>query len=128
MLDDRSNSMSYIYYLGFFNAFCFLFYGASCLFSKKMKVEFNRFQLTDQHRNLTGILQLLGAIGLVIGLIGSDVLAILASAGLSLLMFIGVGVRVKIKDPVLDTLPAAFFALLNFFITYQLAVIHFADG
>jgi len=128
MLSGRSIAMPYIYYLSFFNAFCFLFYGASCLFSKKMKAEFNRFQLTDRHRNLTGILQLLGAISLVIGLLGSHVLAILASAGLSLLMFMGVGVRIKIKDPVLDTLPAAFFALLNFFITYQLALIYYVEG
>lgn len=120
--------MSYIYYLGFFNAFCFLFYGASCLFSEKMKLEFDRFQLTNQHRKLTGILQLTGAIGLIIGLLNSGVLAMLASAGLSLLMFLGVGVRIRIKDPIKDTLPAAFFALLNFFITYQLALIYFAEG
>ncbi|MDR9400617.1 MAG: DoxX family protein [Psychroflexus sp.] len=120
--------MSYIYYLGFFNAFCFLFYGASCLFSKKMKLEFNRFQLNDLHRQLTGALQLLGAIGLIIGLLSTGILAMLASAGLSLLMFLGVGVRMRIKDSIVDTLPATFFALLNFFITYQLALIYFAEG
>ena len=120
--------MSYIYYLGFFNAFCFLFYGASCLFSKRMKVEFNRFQLGDLHRKLTGMLQLLGAVGLIIGLLNTEVLAMLASAGLSLLMFLGVGVRIRIKDPVMDILPASFFALLNFFITYQLALIYFAEA
>lgn len=120
--------MSYIYYLGFFNAFCFLFYGASCLFSQKMKLEFYRFQLQDWHRQVTGIMQLLGAIGLIIGLLNTGILAMLASGGLSLLMFLGVGVRIKINDPIADTLPASFFALLNFFITYQLALIYFADG
>jgi len=120
--------MPFIYYLGFFSAFSFIFYGISCLFTQKMKLEFNRFGLQNWQRKLTGILQLLGAIGLITGLLTNEILSILASGGLSLLMILGVSVRIKIKDPFLEMLPAAFFALLNFIITYQLISIYPIDA
>ena len=119
--------MPTIYYLGFFSAFSFIFYGISCLFTKKMKLEFERFGLQDWQRKLTGILQLLGAIGLITGLLSNEILSIFASGGLSLLMILGVSVRIKIKDTLIDMLPAAFFALLNFIITYQLIAIYPID-
>ena len=44
----------------------FLFYGLSCLFANAMVEEFQRFGLAD-FRRLTGILEVLGALGLIIG-------------------------------------------------------------
>ena len=120
--------MSIIHYLGFFSAFGFLFYGTSCLFTKKMKLEFERFGLQNWQRQLTGVLQLSGAIGLIVGIFVSEILAIVASGGLSLLMILGVGVRIKINDPYLEMLPATFFAIINFIITYQLIAIYPVDA
>jgi hypothetical protein len=61
---------------------------------------------------LTGVLQLLGAVGLVVGLRLTPV-GVLAATGLSALMLLGVGVRRRIHDSVLQTLPAAGLAALN---------------
>ncbi len=76
-----------------------------------MKREFARYGLA-KFRVMTGTLQLLGAFGLLTGLqlpwIGR-----LAAAGLAVLMLLGVGVRLKIKDTLLQTFPAFFYMLLN---------------
>ncbi len=96
----------------FFSAFSFLFYGTSCLFSNRMKNEFIRFGL-EKRRTFTGILQLLGGLGLIIGYIWSPMLIVLCSGGLALLMILGFGVRLKIKDPLLASLPALLYAILN---------------
>jgi hypothetical protein len=76
-----------------------------------MEQEFKRFGL-DRQRRLTGVLQLMGAVGLVLGF-WVPPLGALAAAGLSLLMLLGLGVRLKIKDRILQWSPALFYALLN---------------
>lgn len=93
----------------------FLFYGINCLWSKKMKDEFVRFGLGKQ-RILIGCLQVLGALGLIFGYLCSPILTFIASAGLTLLMFSGFAVRIKIKDSLLEALPSLIFALINLFI------------
>ena len=93
----------------------FLFYGINCLFSQKMKDEFVRYGL-DKHRILTGCLQILGSLGLVFGFFLSPILTFMAALGLTILMFFGFAVRIKIKDSVIDSLPSLVFALLNLFI------------
>ena len=76
-----------------------------------MRREYERYGLSGL-RNLVGTLQISGAIGLLIGLqvpwVGQ-----LASGGLALLMLCGVGVRIKIKDKALLTLPAFAYMVLN---------------
>jgi uncharacterized membrane protein YphA (DoxX/SURF4 family) len=67
------------------NALFFLFYGLQCLISKTMILEFQRFGLPDSQRILTGILQLMGSLGLVAGLF-FPVIGSLASGGLALMM------------------------------------------
>lgn len=96
----------------------FLFYGINCLFSQKMKDEFVRFGLGKQ-RILTGSLQILGALGLAFGYYFSPILTFIASAGLTVLMFAGFAVRIKIKDSLIESLPSLIFALLNLFICVQ---------
>ncbi|NNK19402.1 MAG: DoxX family protein [Maribacter sp.] len=103
-----------------FSAISFLWYGLNCLINKKMRQEFERFGL-GKFRILTGILQTLGAIGLFMGLF-FPLLTLIASAGLALLMLIGVFVRIKIKDHIIVALPAFALMLLNsyiFFTAYQ---------
>jgi len=92
----------------------FLHYGLSCLFSDGMVAEFRRFGLS-RFRRLTGTLEVLGALGLVIGLL-VPVFTLLASAGLALLMLLGVFTRIRVRDSVLETLPAAILLGMNLFI------------
>lgn len=100
------------------SSIAFLYYGLECLFSQKMKDEFIRFGLKQQ-RVLTAYLQLTGAIGLILGFFVSPMLILISAAGLSLLMFLGFGVRIKIKDSILESLPALVLALINLFIAYK---------
>jgi hypothetical protein len=100
----------------FLSSSAFLFYGINCLISQKMADEFIRFGLDRKRRLLTGYLQLLGALGLLLGYSFSAKLAFAASAGLSLLMLFGFAVRIKIKDSLLQSLPSLVFALINLYI------------
>lgn len=92
----------------------FLVYGVSCLSSEWMRAEFTRFGL-QRLRVLTGGLEVLGGIGQLVGLAWPPVLW-LSSGGLALLMVLGVGVRVRVNDGWLQTLPAVVLMLVNVFI------------
>ena len=96
----------------------FLFYGINCLSSRKMKDEFKRFGL-DKQRVLTGILQILGALGLILGFFMSPILTLIASAGLTILMLSGFIVRIKIKDRLAQALPSLIFTLMNLYICVE---------
>ena len=95
----------------------FLFYGISYFISKKMKSEFKRFGL-EKFGTITAIFEILGGVGLVIGLKFNSILVI-SSGGLALLMFLGILVRIKVKDSLLITIPALFYMLLNLYILYE---------
>jgi hypothetical protein len=105
--------------LGFFLAFSFLFFGISCLFAPKMKAEFERYNLSGLRR-MTGVLQILGSVGLFTGMILSSSLAMAALAGLSLLMFLGVMVRIKIRDPWPAIMPALLYSVLCGYLFFKL--------
>lgn len=95
----------------------FASYGIAYFTSPKMKSEFKRFGL-EKFGALTAVLELLGAIGLLVGLKYYPIL-IISAGGLTLLMFLGVAVRIKIKDSLQVTLPALLFMLLNAYIFYS---------
>ncbi|TRX24001.1 DoxX family protein [Flavobacterium franklandianum] len=109
--------MNLLNILIFFSAISFLVYGTAYFVSSNMKNEFKRFGL-EKYGRLTAILELVGASGLFIGLQNQTVLA-LASGGLALLMLLGTGVRIKMNDPFLVSLPAFFYFLLNAFILFK---------
>ncbi|MGB3143525.1 MAG: DoxX family protein [Maribacter sp.] len=94
-----------------FSGISFLFFGISCLFSQFMILEFKRYGLGN-FRILVGCLQLLGALGLLLGLYFKN-WAIMASLGLSILMALGFLVRLKIKDPVWVSVPSLFYSIIN---------------
>lgn len=77
-----------------------------------MKLEFRRFQLTNNHRQLTGILQILGGTALLIGL-AIPVIGMVATGGLAIQMLLGFIVRLRIKDDILLSLPSFIFMILN---------------
>ncbi|WP_340199975.1 DoxX family protein [Ascidiimonas sp. W6] len=99
----------------FISGISFLIYGFTCILTKHMKDEFIRFKI-PQWRITTGILQLIGGLGLLAGFWFSPVLAAVSAAGLCLLMILGFGVRIKIKDTVLASSPAFFYAALNLYL------------
>lgn len=109
--------MNLLNVLIFFSAISFFVYGTAYFVSSNMKNEFKRFGL-EKYGTLTAILELVGASGLFIGFQNHTFL-VLASGGLALLMLLGTGVRIKMKDPFLVSLPAFFYFLLNAFILYK---------
>lgn len=82
----------------------FSYYGLFCLLSPSMVAEFERFRLAKL-RTLTGSLELLGALGLLVGYFFPP-MTIAASGGLSLLMLLGVIARARIHDPLHAMMPA----------------------
>ena len=98
------------------SSFSFLAYSISYFVSPHMKSEFKRFNL-EKLGLLTIVLEIIGAIGLLVGLQFKPLL-LMASGGLALLMLLGVIVRLKLKDSFWVSLPAIFYMLLNAFILY----------
>ncbi len=82
-----------------------------------MRREFVRYGLARE-RVMVGVLQCLGAFGLILGLhwpwIGRA-----AAGGLALLMLLGVGVRIRVKDSFLQASQALFYFGLNAWICWR---------
>lgn len=96
----------------FLSALTFIFYGVLCLLTDHMKAEFIRYGF-PQFRKLTGTLELLGGVGVIVGYYFFNHLLLFSAGGLALLMFLGVIVRLKTKDPLIEILPAFVLMLIN---------------
>jgi hypothetical protein len=92
----------------------FLGYGIAYFVSPTMKEEFKRFGL-EKAGIIAIVFELLGALGLLVGL-KYNLILLISSGGLALLMFLGVAVRIKVKDGLLVSAPAFSFMLLNAYI------------
>lgn len=99
-----------------FLAISFLFYGYACLFTEYMVNEFKRYGF-PQFRLLIGTLEILGALGLLVGYLIPPI-QILAAGGLAILMLCGCILRLKIRDSILQIIPAFSFLLLSLYILY----------
>jgi hypothetical protein len=104
--------------LATFNSLAFLYYGLTCVFSKKMVDEFKRFGLTSRQRMMTGVLQVMGAVGVLFGII-IPFFGMMATAGLTILMLLGFVVRIKVRDGIKSSAPSFFFMLLNAYLFYH---------
>ena len=82
-----------------------------------MQSEFKRFGL-EKAGKLAAVLQLLGALGLLVGM-KFPMILIISAGGLGILMFLGVLVRIKVRDGIRVSLPALFFMTLNFYIFFM---------
>jgi hypothetical protein len=80
-----------------------------------MKAEFKRFQL-ERLGLLVIVLEILGALGLLLGFWLYTPLLLLSSGGLAVLMFLALIVRLRLKDSLWVSLPALFFMLLNVYL------------
>jgi len=103
--------MTLIQLLILFSGLSFLGYGIAFFISPNMRIEFKRFGL-EKYGVLTAVLELCGAIGLLVGLV-SDTILLISSGGLAALMFLGVAVRLRVKDSFWVLVPALFYMLLN---------------
>ena len=104
--------------LTIFNSTAFIIYGLLCIFTKHMVKEFEEFDLS-KYRVLTGILEICGAIGSLIGYFWSPLLYIFSTFGLTILMLLGVYTRVRVKQPWKQSIQAFTLFLLNAFLFYQ---------
>lgn len=104
-------------YITIFSGVIFIYYGINCLVSEFLRLEFIRFGLANK-RKLTGALQVLGGISLLVGLYASNHLAFAASTGLALLMFLGFVVRIRIKDGFVASAPSLLLGLLNLYLAW----------
>jgi DoxX-like family len=114
-------TMDLITILILFSSLSFMGYGIAYFTSPNMKIEFKRFGL-EKVGTLTAVLEILGAVGLLVGLKVPIILSV-AAGGLALLMLLGVATRIKVKDSLWITLPALFYMLLNtviFFMSFPL--------
>ena len=94
-----------------FSALSFLAYGAGCFFSAGLEREFVRYRM-EWLRRMVGTLQIAAAFGLLGGL-SQPWLGQAAAVGLTLMMLVAVGVRIKIRDTLWQTVPALFYLALN---------------
>ncbi|MDG1291562.1 MAG: hypothetical protein P8N91_04165 [Flavobacteriaceae bacterium] len=97
--------------LSFFSGVSFIFFGLACFYNSLFVNEFYRYGLSE-YRTIIGFFQLLGGIGSIIGVFDKRIL-IISSLGLSVMMLLGVGVRIKINDTFIQTLPALTYLIVN---------------
>lgn len=92
----------------------FLVYGVLCLATSSMVKDFERFGM-PRMRVPTGWLEVLGGVGLLVGLRWMPALR-LSAGGLSLMMLIAFGVRLKMHDSLAASLPSFVLMALNLFL------------
>lgn len=89
----------------------FLTYGIACFFSERLTAEFKRWGL-EPIRKITGALEVLGALGLMVGFVDPTIRT-LSAAGLTLMMGGAVIVRAKVGDRLVLWVPAVILFGIN---------------
>ena len=97
--------------LSIISGISFIFFGLACFFSNVFINEFYRYGLSE-YLKIVGFFQLLGGMGCIVGVFYKRLL-IISSFGLSIMMLLGVAVRVKINDTFFQTLPAILYLVIN---------------
>ena len=95
----------------------FFAYAYSYFKAPYMKDEFKRFGLEKMGLTII-ILEIIGALGLIVGLKFYFILVI-SSLGLAVLMLAGLIIRIKIKDSIWISLPAFSYLVLNTYIFWK---------
>lgn len=89
----------------------FVFYGYETLFKDPLRLEFERYGMA-RVRPFVGSMHLLGGVGVVIGLLFAPV-GVAAATGLTVMMALGLIVRLKIRDAPRLMIPAASLGFIN---------------
>ena len=100
-----------------FSSVSFFFFGFYCLLSNHMVREFVRFGM-PKFRLFTGAVEAVAATGLCLGLM-RPLLGALASTGLVILMIVGLIVRLKLRDSLVQIAPAFFYLCLNTYLMFE---------
>ena len=109
---------NYIYIITIIlSSLSFIGYSLAYFIAPKLRTEFKELKI-DKLSKLVVFLELLGAFGLLIGFFFTPIL-IVSSLGLSVLMLLGVLIRLRHKQHFKLTLQALFFMLLNGFIFFE---------
>lgn len=95
----------------------FLSFGVWCLFAGGMREDFDRFGMRHL-RIVTGLLEVLGALGLIGGFF-VPTLATVSAGGLALLMALGLLTRLRHRDTMAQMFPAAMLMIVNLFIVWR---------
>ncbi|MDG1492017.1 MAG: DoxX family protein [Planctomycetota bacterium] len=105
------------------SAIVFVGYGGLCLHRTAMVSEFERFGAA-RFRVLTGWLEILGGLGLVVSF-WLPALLPFAAGGLGLLMFFAVLARARVRDSLLKSSPALVLMVGNGLLAFRAAGGHF---
>ncbi len=97
--------------LALISGLAFLRYGFEILFRIRLREEFTRYGIPGI-RNFVGVMEMLGGAAVLLGLAVAP-LGAFGAAGLTLMMILGLIVRVNIHDAPRLMVPAAGFGALN---------------
>ncbi|MEO9222361.1 MAG: DoxX family protein [Mycobacteriaceae bacterium] len=97
--------------LALISGLSFLRYGSEILFRPRLRTEFTRYGMPGI-RNFVGVMELLGGAAVLLGLVVAP-LGAFGAGGLSLLMALGLIVRIRIHDAPRLMVPAASLCVLN---------------
>ena len=100
----------------FFSAISFIYYSVNSIFSKRLINEYQRWGY-DKLRYLIAFLQFFAAIGFIVGFFFTPLITIVSFL-LFLMMVVAVFTRLRVKDNLIETSPAIFYAILNLIIFY----------
>ncbi len=95
----------------------FVGYGVMCLTSASMQAEFTRFGL-ERFRVLTGVLEVLAGVGLLVGLRWQPALWV-SAGGVALLMFGVVVMRIGLGDRATEIAPALILCVINTYVLWR---------
>ncbi len=98
------------------SAMVFTYFGSVILFGRPPRGDFERYGMA-RFRVLVGSMQILGAVGVVVGLVVAPVGAA-AAAGLTLMMLLGLATRWRLHDAPRLMVPAGTLAVLNATLVY----------
>jgi uncharacterized membrane protein YphA (DoxX/SURF4 family) len=109
--------VDYFLVLVLFTGLSFVAYGINSFISKRMKSEFERWNLKKERKAIASC-QLIGGATLLFGL-ESNIMLLLSSSFLGVMMLVAIGVRIKVRDNISDILPAFAYLVLSAIILYE---------
>ena len=109
--------VDYFLTLVLFTGLSFIVYGVNSFISKRMKSEFQRWNLKKERKAIASC-QLIGGVALIFGL-EWNIILVLSSSFLGLMMLVAIGVRINVKDNISDILPAFAYLVLSGIILYE---------
>ena len=109
--------VDYFLILVLFTGLSFVAYGINSFVSKRMKSEFERWNLKKERKAIASC-QLIGGATLLFGL-ESNIMLLLSSSFLGVMMLVAIGVRIKVRDNISDILPAFAYLVLSAIILYE---------